>query len=109
MDNNIAYNHHSWGVSPDRFKTDKGLSSIFTPTSISYDNKGVPFVASMESKQYPFFATQFHPEKAQFSFYPKTNIDHSTTSLLFNRYFADFFINQCKQNSNHFESFAVEQ
>lgn len=63
----------------------------------------------MESKQYPFFATQFHPEKAQFSFYPKTNIDHSSLSIVYNRYFADFFINQCKLNDNHFGSFAEEQ
>lgn len=54
---NITYNHHSWGVSPDRFKTDEGLSSVFYPTSVSYDNNGKPFVASMESKDYPFFAT----------------------------------------------------
>jgi len=53
----ITYNHHSWGVSPDTFKNDKGLSSIFTPTSISYDDNGVPFVSSMESKKYPFFGT----------------------------------------------------
>ena len=89
----ITYNHHSWGVSQDTFKNDKGLSSIFTPTSISYDDDGVPFVASMESKKYPFFATQFHPEKAQFIFYPKTQIDHSTTSIFYNRYFGDMFVN----------------
>eukprot|EP00347_Sterkiella_histriomuscorum_P009680 403340286 len=106
---NITYNHHSWGVGPDRFKTDKGLSSIFYPTSISYDNNGVPFVSSMESKKYPFFGTQFHPEKAQFIFYPKTNIDHSTISIFYNRYFSDFFVNQCKLNDNHFDSFEEEQ
>lgn len=105
---NITYNHHSWGVSPDRFKTDKGLSSVFYPTSVSYDNDGKPFVASMESKDYPFFATQFHPEKAQFVFYPQTKIDHSTTSIFYNRYFSDMFVNQCKLNNNHFSSFEEE-
>ena len=47
---NITYNHHSWGVSPEKFETDEGLKSVFYPTSISYDNNGKPFVASMESK-----------------------------------------------------------
>ena len=51
----IAYNHHSWGVAPNRFLTDRGLASIFTPTVISYDNKGRAFVAAMESTHYPFF------------------------------------------------------
>eukprot|EP00347_Sterkiella_histriomuscorum_P001892 403370267 len=106
---NITYNHHNWGVSPDKFKTDKGLSSIFYPTSISKDNNGKSYVSSMESNQYPFFATQFHPEKAQFVFYPKTQIDHSTTAIFYNRYFSDFFVNQCKLNNNNFASFEEEQ
>lgn len=62
----ITYNHHSYGVSPGRFATDRGLSSVFTPIAISHDNAGTPFVAAMESKTYPFFGVQFHPEKAQF-------------------------------------------
>jgi gamma-glutamyl hydrolase len=66
----ITYNHHSWGVAPNRFLTDRGLASIFKPTAISYDNQGRSFVAAMESLKYPFFGVQFHPEKAQFSFYP---------------------------------------
>jgi hypothetical protein len=51
----IAYNHHKYGVSPNRFLSDRGLAEIFTPIAISYDNKGTPFVAAMESKKYPFF------------------------------------------------------
>jgi len=66
----IAYNHHSFGVAPNRFLTDRGLASMFTPTAISYDNKGRAFVAAMESLNYPFFGVQFHPEKAQFIYYP---------------------------------------
>lgn len=107
-DKKIAYNHHSYGVSPNRFMTDRGLSEIFTPTAISYDNKGTPFVAAMESKKYPFFGVQFHPEKAQFIFYPNTKIDHSEDSIYYNRYFADFFVDQCRQNENKFESYTAE-
>jgi hypothetical protein len=51
----ITYNHHSWGVSLDKFKTDEGLGKMFRPTSISYDNNGKPFVSSMEAFNYPFF------------------------------------------------------
>ena len=105
---NIAYNHHSWGVSPAQFKEDAGLSSMFTPTAISYDNQGVPFVASMESKDYPFFATQYHPEKAQFIFYPGPKIDHSDASIFYNRYFADFFVDQCRRSDATFASYDDE-
>ena len=51
----ITYNHHSWGVSLDKFKTDEGLGNMFRPTSISYDNNGKAFVSSMEAFNYPFF------------------------------------------------------
>ena len=92
----------------ERFETDKGLSEIFTPIAISYDNKGTAFVAAMESKQYPFFGVQFHPEKAQFIFHPNYKIDHSDESIYYNRYFADFFVNQCKLNDNKFDSYLSE-
>ena len=92
----------------ESFKKDKSLSEVFYPTAISYDNKGKAFVASMESTKYPFYGVQFHPEKAQFSFYPKSKFDHSQTSVFYNRYFADFFIGHCKQNDNKFESYQVE-
>jgi hypothetical protein len=52
----ITLNAHKYGLSVDKFKTDKGLASMFKPTSISYDIDGKSFVASMESEKYPFFA-----------------------------------------------------
>ncbi len=54
-ENNITYNHHHDGVEPDKFNADNGLSSLFQITSVSYDNKGKVFVASMESPNYPFY------------------------------------------------------
>jgi gamma-glutamyl hydrolase len=104
----LTYNHHQFGVTPNRFLTDRGLSEIFTPTAISYDLKGKAFVAAMESDKYPFFGVQFHPEKQAFAFYPDTKIDHSEESIFYNRYFADFFINQCKMNANKFDSWETE-
>ena len=54
----MTYNSHSFGLSPDVFKTDKGLSKMFIPTSWSHDEEsGDTFVASMESADYPFYAT----------------------------------------------------
>lgn len=105
---NMTLNHHSWGISPSTFETDKGLGSIFTPTAICIDDAGQEFVASMESPDYPFFGTQFHPEKPQFTFYPDGNINHSELSIDFNRYFADFFVDHARRNFNSFESFDVE-
>jgi len=63
-DHAMTYNSHHWGVDPQMFETDKGLKDIFEVTSVSYlPDDGRAFVASIESHKYPFFGTQFHPEK----------------------------------------------
>jgi len=46
---NVTYNAHHWGMNPNKFKTDKGLSALFHHTAISYMSDGRPFVASIES------------------------------------------------------------
>jgi len=43
--------------------SDRGLAEIFKPLAISYDNNGRAFVALMEGNTYPFFGSQYHPEK----------------------------------------------
>jgi len=55
----LTLNSHTWGVAPPVWETDAGLASRFDITSVSYTTVGeyVPFVASMESPDYPFFAT----------------------------------------------------
>jgi len=48
----MLLNSHDYGLSPDKFDTDSGLSSMFTLTSVSYEPEGDhrPFTASMESE-----------------------------------------------------------
>lgn len=64
------------------FETDGTLSQIFTPTSVSYtpDEEHIPFVASMESEKYPFYGTQFHPEKTITMFNDNSGVNHSLLS-----------------------------
>ena len=45
-------------------------------------------------KKYPFFATQWHPEKIQFEWEPKAAIDHSPDAIRVGQYMANFFVNQ---------------
>ena len=73
---------------------------MFTPTSTSTGiGSGDVFVATMESPDYPFFGTQFHPEKA-LTMYNSDSIDHDWLSINFNRYFADRFMEFARQNMN---------
>jgi len=77
----MALNHHTWGISPDRFTKDNSLGSFFKTTSVSVDEAGELFVASMEAYDYPFFGTQFHPEKVIATFAPNEEINHSLESV----------------------------
>lgn len=88
----MLYNSHHYGINLDTFSSDEGLGKMFTPTALSTDpESGDTFVASMESPNYPFFGTQFHPEKV-LTLYNNPALDHSWTSVHYNRYFADRFM-----------------
>jgi len=56
-DHKMTYNAHTWGIEPAKFETDSGLKAMFEVTAISHLPDGRPFVASVESRKYPFFGT----------------------------------------------------
>jgi gamma-glutamyl hydrolase len=79
----MTLNSHNDGIDPVKFITDDGLASMYKLTSISYEPEGEhrPFTASVEGKKYPFFGTQFHPEKTMAIFYDNSGINHSWESI----------------------------
>eukprot|EP00349_Pseudokeronopsis_sp_Brazil_P010254 CAMPEP_0202978512 /NCGR_PEP_ID=MMETSP1396-20130829/84905_1 /ASSEMBLY_ACC=CAM_ASM_000872 /TAXON_ID= /ORGANISM="Pseudokeronopsis sp., Strain Brazil" /LENGTH=119 /DNA_ID=CAMNT_0049717495 /DNA_START=671 /DNA_END=1030 /DNA_ORIENTATION=- len=103
----MTLNAHSHGLNLEDYDGTE-LGQFYRPTSISYDEDGLTFVASMEAFDYPFFGVQFHPEKPMATFYEATNVNHSERSQYYNRYFADFFVDQARRNFNHFDSFEEE-
>ena len=109
--NNQTLNSHSWGVDPNSFNSDAGLGSFYKLTSISYepDIPYAPFTATMEAYDYPFFASQFHPEKTFTMFNDDSGINHSWESIEDNRYFADHFMSYARQNTHYAGDFATVQ
>ena len=107
----MTLNSHSFGIDPVKFITDKGLASMYKLTSISYEPEGDkrPFTASVEGKKYPFFATQFHPEKTTTMFLDDAGINHSWESIQMNRYFADKFVSLARRNPNTFGDYETTQ
>ena len=79
----MTLNSHNWGVDPVKFITDDGLASMYKLTSISYEPEGEhrPFAATVEGNKYPFFGTQFHPEKTITMFQDNSGINHSWESI----------------------------
>ena len=63
----------------------------------------------MESSKYPFQGMQFHPAKQIYEFGDDTGYNHSWNSILLNRYFADTWIKEARENSNKIGDYAETQ
>ena len=109
-DHNVTYHSHHWSMNPDKFNTDKGLASMFKLTGISYmPDDGRPIVASVESEQYPFFGTQFHPEKPTQIFKEDQAVNHSWISIQLNTHFAEYFVYQARRNNVTYGNYSEVQ
>lgn len=75
----VAYNSHHWSMDPAKFASDPGLAAMFNLTAIARmpAPDGRPIVQSIESSKYPFYGTQFHPEKSASIFNPTQAVNHS--------------------------------
>jgi len=106
---NFTYNSHRYGISPDTFKTDKGLAKFWDVTSESFMPNGTAFVASIEAKNYPIFGTQFHPEKPSELWVDGLNVNHSWESIELQMHFSRFFVEMARTNPNTFGDFNATQ
>jgi gamma-glutamyl hydrolase len=57
----------------------------------------------MEAREFPFYASQFHPEKNIFE-WSTSDFPHSLNAILVSTYFAEFFVNEARQNNATFAS-----
>jgi len=51
-------------------------------------------ISMVTAIKYPFYGTQWHPEKNQFEWTTEENINHSREGVLVTQYVADFFVDQ---------------
>jgi gamma-glutamyl hydrolase len=110
-----AFNNHHAGVFTDTFHSSELLSNFYTLLSSSTDLDNQDFVSTVESKDYPFYATQFHPEKNAFEIgmsddgTPYEDVIHTEEAVDITIYFARLFVNDARLNDHKFDDPAVEQ
>ena len=102
---NLHYNC----VSTETFKANKKLNNFFRVLSINNDRNGKQFVSTMEGIKYPFYATQWHPEKNSFEWSTALNIPHYPMSVEVTQYMSNFFVDQTRLNRHKFKSSKEEQ
>ncbi|GAB5368313.1 hypothetical protein AAMO2058_001308800 [Amorphochlora amoebiformis] len=98
--NNITTNFHHDGVYPDAYNKYPKLSQFFRIISTNVDRKGRSFVSTIESRDYPIYGTQWHPERNQFEFWDNSSkdpINHSATGVRVMGSLSEFFIGEARK------------
>ncbi|CAF1181881.1 unnamed protein product [Rotaria sordida] len=101
-------NYHNFCMRPENFSADPILSTFYKMLTISPDLERRTFVSTIESRRYPVFGVQWHPEKNAFEWRVNTTIPHTKDSVDVMQYMANFLNNQTRQNMNHFDSLEDE-
>jgi gamma-glutamyl hydrolase len=100
---NIALQNHMFGLPPDHYNTWPVLRENFDILTTSIDRQGVEYVSSAEHRQYPFLATQWHPEKPPFEF-GMAEVPHSLDAIRVSQHLANQFVDAARRSSHAFAS-----
>ena len=63
---NVTMNNHHYGIYTEHFYENEVLNGFFDVLSTNNDRYGDNFISTIESKKYPIYGTQWHPEKNPF-------------------------------------------
>jgi gamma-glutamyl hydrolase len=96
------YMNHGYG-----FIYNKSLLKWITPyidiLSVNSDSDGVDYLSTIKFKDYPFYGTQWHPEKVMFEWLDKA-IPHTKNSIYVSKVMSDMFVDECRRGNNTLEN-----
>ncbi len=95
-----AMQNHGHGISFSSFAENPSLNNFFDVLTLSIDRKDSVYVSTMEAKEYPIYATQWHPEKNAFEWTPDLDIPHHPDAIEVSQEVANFFVGAARRN-NH--------
>ena len=95
----ITPNFHSFCLSMKTYLSNPALRSFYTVTTTNTDSSGLVYASSMESKQYPFYGVQWHPEMINFWHSNKVErgITNSMSGAMVSQYCATCFVEEAIQ------------
>ena len=100
---NISLENHMFGLPPANYDVWPVLRDTFHMLTTAKDRNGVEYVSSAEHKRYPFFATQWHPEKPPFEF-GMTEVPHSLSAIRVSQHLANAFVDTARKSGHDFAS-----
>uniref|UniRef100_A0A7S2JXH7 folate gamma-glutamyl hydrolase n=1 Tax=Leptocylindrus danicus TaxID=163516 RepID=A0A7S2JXH7_9STRA len=114
---NVTYNSHTKGATPDALRADEGVDSMFEIISTNVDANGKEFVSTIEARDYPFYGTQWHPEKIfEYGTHNGTDIpahpgiNHSSEAANLVYKMASIFVEEARKSTHvhtEFERFPI--
>jgi gamma-glutamyl hydrolase len=101
----LTANFHNYGVLLERFEDPAShLMDFYRLLATSIDRKGVEYIANVESIEYPFFGSQYHPEITEYTYaYNFTN--HSPNAWEFAHHLALRFVEEAKKSDHKFDTY----
>ena len=99
----ITIQNHSDGVLPDAYSKFAELADAFEILGTAFDKKGQRFVTTVEHKNYPIYAVQFHPEKTSYVWNPEIDAPHVSEARDLLQHYANFIVDESRQNSHSME------
>ena len=102
----VTINFHQWCLTPENFTKFEALGNFWDVLSTNEDFEGLEFISLMESKHYPMWASQYHPEKNAYEWtrtYP--DIPHSKDAVRAAAHHAEFFV----QVSKPFDTYQISR
>lgn len=100
----VTQNNHEFSLLVKDYMANHKLKNFYKVLATNHGRDRREFVSLIESYKYPFYASQWHPEKNAFMWTVNAAIDHSLHAIKVTQYFADFFVNEARKNYHHFDS-----
>ena len=101
----LTFNSHDHGLLVGEYASNPALNGFFRMLSSNDTPAGQPFVSTMEARRYPFYGTQWHPEKNNFEWSENadySNIPHTPNAILASQATARFFLAEARKSRHVF-------
>lgn len=105
---NVTQNLHHYGVPPSTYNTNTNLLKTFKLLSVNTDRSGVAFGSTIEGRDYPFYGTQWHPERNQFAWGVQEGLNKTPEAIRAMQSVANFFVGEARKNFHKFTTPAEE-
>lgn len=108
---NISIENHMYGVRPAFYDRWPILKDWYQVLSTTRDRNGTEYVSTIEGKKYPFFGTQWHPEKPPYEF-SMDETPHTLDAIQVSQHLANVFVEAARHSihrpESHEEELAME-